>query len=182
MSLSTSRSVAALLLAKTPEDTKMLAESALHAAGYRCSPRPLPRGYLPAAREALSFHIHPLPPHVVGRTAHPQSALTTSAIADIFLFATWVSAVSPSEPLIAWRCFRDFSPCMKILWQGRPQWKHGDDPDHEVPFSVPSTLPAAIEAPPIHLPLDLAQITDRLAHLPNTPWTTWWLHVRSPLL
>ena len=47
----------------------------------------------------------------------------------------------------AWRCFQGLEPCTKILWGGKPRWKHGSDPDHEVQYSIPIGQPAEVRPP-----------------------------------
>jgi hypothetical protein len=109
--------------------------------------QPLPASYKPTPGEWIGVVTLPLPPLRKGRESHPNAAVISTDVARIFDFAMLLSAAHPDEVLVGWRCFSGFEPCTKVIWAGKPRWKHGADPDHEVGFAVPEGQPAEVRPP-----------------------------------
>lgn len=140
-------SIAALIV---PWDSHSALERigrALSKRGLSPYTKPLPASYKPTPGEWLGVLTLPLPPLRKGRESHPNSAVVSTDIARIFELALHLSSAYPEEVMVGWRCFSGLEPCTKIVWGGKPRWKHGADPDHEVQFAVPVGQPAEVRPP-----------------------------------
>jgi len=140
-------SIAALIVPWDSQQSLERIGRALAKRGLSPHSKPLPTGYKPIPGEWLGIAALPLPPFRRGRESHSNSAIVSTDLARIFEFATQLSAAYPEDVIVAWRCFSGLAPCTKILWAGKPRWKHGADPDHEVQYAVPEGQPAEIRPP-----------------------------------
>lgn len=157
-------SIAAIVAPWDPAGTLERLGRALVARGMRPHVAPLPAGYKPAPSEWIGATTLPLAPHRRGREASPNAALVTTDVPRIFHFALQLSAAYPDEVFAVWRRFSGLEPVAKIVWGGRPRWKEGDDPDHEVAFPVPIGQPAEVRPPSEpRVPLELSALTAMLA-------------------
>ena len=161
---------------------------AVLARGYAQRAGAMPSGYPAGVGEYLGAIALPLPAFERGRDRQPNVALVTTDVARAFAFATWVSAAFPDETFVAWRRFSGFAPCMKVLWGGKPRWKDGEDPDHEVGFVVPIGAPAELRAPAeARVPLAPNKVAALLGAIvkplkdPLAHHGVHWLHATSPL-
>lgn len=162
--MSDAPSIAAIVAPWDPASALERLGRALAARGMRPHPKPLPAGYKPAPSEWIGLVTLPLAPHRRGRDATPNTAIVTTDVPRIFHFALQLSTAFPDEVLAVWRCFSGLDPVAKVVWGGRPRWKEGDDPDHEVAFPVPIGQPAEVRPPSeARVPLELAALTPMLA-------------------
>lgn len=145
--MSDAPSIAALIVPWDSHSSLERIGRALAKRGMSPYAKPLPTGYKPIPGEWLGVAPLPLPPLRRGRESHPNAAIVSTDVPRIFEFATQLSAAYPEEVIVAWRCFSGLEPCTKILWGGKPRWKHGADPDHEVQYTVPEGQPAEVRPP-----------------------------------
>ncbi|MGM0577556.1 MAG: hypothetical protein ACQEXJ_17660 [Myxococcota bacterium] len=132
---------AALLLpGVTADEAAAWLDETLRDHGYEpCTEAP-PPGVPLAEDEWLGF--------VVGE--QPRAGMAVVLAEDpsaVFRVATWLSARRRESPLAAWRRYLGGAPVLKHLLGGRPLWKDGDDPDHEVLYDVPRARPADAPSP-----------------------------------
>lgn len=100
---------------------------------------------------------------------------------SVFRIARWWSNEDPGRPLAAVRRYMHSEPCLKFFGEGRPIWRIGDDPDHEVDYDVPTHRPFdAFEPEQVGLPAcpeEAAQLMESLA----VKLTRVWLRSNSRL-
>lgn len=157
-------SIAALIVPWDPAAALDRLGKALAKRGMAPHGKPLPSGYKPAPGEWMGAQALPLPPLKRGRDVSPNAAIVSTDVARIFELAMQLSAANPDDVIVAWRCYAGFEPCLKVLWGGKPRWKHGDDPDHEVAYAVPQGQPAEVRPPadarvPVELDAATAMLT-----------------------
>lgn len=181
-------SIAALIAPWDAASALAHAGRAVEARGYTRRAGAMPAGYAAGVGEYLGAIALPLPAFERGRERHPNAALVTTDVARAFAFAMWVSAAFPDETFVAWRRFSGFDPCMKVLWGGKPRWKDGEDPDHEVGFAVPIGARDELRAPAeARVPLDARRVAAMLGAVvkplkdPLAHHGVHWLHASSPL-
>lgn len=181
-------SIAALVVPWDPASALERVARALSARGMVPHRAPLPAGYVPAPGEWLGALALPLPPLGRGRDLVPNAALISTDVPGIFTLAMWLSAANPDEVIVGWRRFSGFEPCAKVFWGGKPRWKEGDDPDHEVGFAVPRGAPAELRPPSEpRVPLEVAALSRMLLAIvkplrePIKAGGAAWLHERSML-
>jgi hypothetical protein len=120
----------------------------------------------------------------------PMTVAVVQDTARVFELACALSRRDPSRVFAAWRRFRGFPPVCKVFWGGQPQWKDGDDHDHEVFFAVPRKPPVECRPPgPIAVPTSAAAIDaalgERIARLHASPGegdgglARVWVHRKS---
>ncbi len=182
-------SIAALIVPWDPGSAVERLSRALAKRGLSPYSRPLPAGYRPAPGEWVGAVLLPLPPVRRGRDSYPNSAVVPADVARVFDLAMWISAAHPDEVIVGWRRFAGLEPCAKVLWGGKPRWKDGDDPDHEVAFEVPRGQPAEVRPPAEpRVPLECEHITSLLRAIvhplkdPIRQGGVAWLHASSILI
>lgn len=181
-------SIAAIVVPWDPASALERVGRALAARGMVPHRATLPAGYVPTPGEWLGALALPLPPLRRGREHFPNAALISSDVPGIFTLAMWLSAANPDEVIVGWRRFSGFDPCAKVFWGGKPRWKDGDDPDHEVGFAVPKGAPAEVRPPSEpRVPLEAATLSGLLISIvkplrePIKAGGAAWLHERSML-
>lgn len=186
--MSDAPSIAALIVPWDPASSLERIGRALAKRGFSPYPRALPTGYRPAPGEWIGAQTLPLPPMRRGRESAPNCAVVSAQVARIFELAMWISEAHPEDVLVGWRCFSGFEPCLKVFWGGKPRWKHGEDPDHEVPYDLPQGAPAELHPPrAARVPLDLDHVTSLLRPIvhplkePVRQGGAAWLHRSSRL-
>ena len=181
-------SIAAIVVPWDLAHARTRVASAMRALGLAPHPTPLPRGYRPAPGEFIGLVYRGLPAYSAGRHTHANTALISTDVARIFHIAMGLSQGHPDEVLVAWRRFSGFEPVVKVLWDGKPRWREGEDHDHEIGFVLPKEPPAELRAPSeARVPLTRAALTPILlatvapvkdAHAEGGEA---WLSRRSPL-
>jgi hypothetical protein len=188
-----SASCAALFLPLDATGAATLIAGALHAEGYRpaagpARPRPhaFPGEWLELQRLAV-----PLPDACAPSEATAVTLFVVQDTARVFELACAISRREPACVFSAWRRFRGFPPVVKVFWGGQPQWKDGDDHDHEVFYAVPRKPSAEARPPgpvlcPVSAPAIEAAHGDRIARLHASPGRGLdgashevWVHRRS---
>jgi hypothetical protein len=163
-----SASCAALFLPRDLREASTFLSEGLRAEGYRPSsgpPRPRPYAF---PGEWVELQTLALP---------ESSALTLVVVQDtarVFELACALSRREPGCVFSVWRRFRGFPPVVKVFWGGQPQWKDGDDHDHEVFYAVPRKPSAEARPPaPLLCPASATAIEaahgDRIARLHGGP-------------
>ncbi len=153
-------SIAALIVPWDPSGALERLGKALAKRGMGAYAKPLPSGYKPAPHEWIGATTLPLPPLKRGRDVFPNAAIVSTDVARIFELAMQLSAAHPDDVLVGWRCYAGFEACLKVVWGGKPRWKLGEDPDHEVAYPVPQGQPAEVRPTnEARVPLDLDTAT-----------------------
>ena len=156
-------SIAALIVPWDPAGALDRLGKALAKRGMAPYTKPLPSGYKPAPTEWIGASSLPLPPLKRGRDLLPNAAIVSTDVARIFELAMQLSAAHADDVIVGWRCYAGFEPCLKVLWGGKPRWKHGEDADHEVAYPVPQGAPAEVRPPSeARVPVDLSTATGML--------------------
>jgi hypothetical protein len=107
---------------------------------------PVPAGYPLALDERIALRAGAIGDVVLIRT--PVDA--------VYRLARWWSIAEPERELAAVRRYLHMPPTVKFFGGGRPLWKIGDDPDHEVDYPVPTRRPVdAFEPETVGLPADV---------------------------
>lgn len=113
-------------------DLDVLLERADRALGrryVRTSER-LPGGYRAAPDEWIGALVGPL--------GEPAGVLLVPAdLGEVFVVALKLSSTVGDAGVIAWRGFMHSPAVMKRYVGGRPLWREGPDPDHEVGWAIP---------------------------------------------
>jgi hypothetical protein len=181
-------SIAALVVPWGLEEARKRLARMLAGRGFSPRAKPLPLGYRPLPTEWLGVSYVALPARLSGREGRANTAIVTTDIGRIFHFALIVSATHPGEVLVAWRRFSGFEACAKVLWDGRPRWKDGEDPDHEGDFFIPTAPPSDLRPPSEPcVPLTCAELTailgPRIVPLrePLAVGGESWIHRSSPI-
>jgi hypothetical protein len=193
-----SSSCAALLLSLDPNEAGTFFASTLRAEGYAPSQvpaRPRPHAF---PGEWVELHLFGASPLALtepqpGPPPSAERQLTVAVVQDTaraFELACALSRREPARVFSVWRRFRGLPPVCKVFWGGQPQWKDGDDHDHEVFFAVPHKPPAECRPPaPIAVPTSAAAIDaalgERIARLHASPTSgegrlpRVWVHRKS---
>jgi hypothetical protein len=181
-------SLSALLLPFSVHDAAAWLRDALAADGFRPATKPVPKSERRFPDESISLDL------VAGPDSGPPSARTPTTIAvsvdvaRIFFLAQILSTRSRETVFSALRCFAGFEPVLKVFFSGGPQWKDGEDPDHEVFHAVPRTQPAELRVPgAIAIPTEAdaalrecgPAITAVLGGGATSALSLHWLHRRS---
>jgi hypothetical protein len=193
-----SSSCAALLLPLDSSAASAFLASVLRAEGYapaRGPARPRPHAFPGEWVELQLFGAPPLDgaEPLPGGPPPADRSLTVAVVQDTaraFELACALSRREPARVFSAWRRFRGLPPVCKVFWGGQPQWKDGDDHDHEVFFAVPQRPPAECRPPaPIAVPTSAMAIDEalgeRIARLHATPGpgegglARVWIHRKS---
>lgn len=183
-------SLAAIVVPWDLATTRQRVAVALTAQGLRPRTSPLPRGYRPTPGEFVGLALRALPDHGAAKLrgpSHPNTAIVAGEVARVFHLAMWLSKSHPDEILVAWRRFAGFEACAKILWGGKPRWKDGEDPDHELGFALPQGPPVDLRPPgEARVPTTRSALDPLLARLeplkdPFSQGGEGWLHKSSPI-
>jgi hypothetical protein len=143
-------SIACVVAPYDPDTTLERCHAALLREGYAPRTTALPPTYRAAQGEWLGLAIYALPGPRPGAT----SVIVPTDVSQVFQFAMWLSRAFPDDILAGFRRLSGFEPVAKIVFAGKPQWKDGRDPDHEVYFDVPTSRPAEVRLPsPARIPL-----------------------------
>ncbi len=181
-------SLAALLLPTSVDAGSALLLAALAADGFRPTPRAVPKAERRFPDESVTLQLAPGPDSGSPSARTPTTIAMSPDVARIFFLAVTVSAGAPDIVFTALRCFAGFDPVLKVFFSGKPQWKDGEDPDHEVFHPVPRHQPAELRVPgaiavPIEAEAALAACGNTIgAILHGTVQparTLHWLHRRS---
>ena len=160
-------SIAAIVTPWTPQTALAELGAGLGADGYLHRAEPPPSGYRPHTGELVQVQAFP-----IGRSG--LSAIVPVEVGRVFHVARLLSAHAKGEVLVGWRRMSGFYPTAKVFWAGRPQWKDGEDPDHEVDYHVPKSQPAELRWPgPPRVPLTADELT-RLLLPVVTPIKSVW--------
>ena len=181
-------SVAAIVTPWSPDTALANLAQGLARDGYNARPGPLPSGYRAHAGELVQAQVVSLP-------RAGLSAIVPVEVGRVFHIARLLSGQTPTEVLVGWRRMSGFYPTAKVFWAGRPQWKDGEDPDHEVDFNVPRSQPAELRFPsPARVPMVASELTAVLLPILRPLVSAWksppllpgaligaWLHRSSAL-
>ncbi len=178
-------SVSAMLLPQTPANALVTIARGLQAEGYRPTRQAIPKSQHNFPGETAEFHLV-----AVGDGPAPLTLVVPSDPSRVFHLAVEISKGSKDMVFTAWRRFSGFAPVAKVFFDGKPQWKNGEDADHEVFYPVPTAPPAELRVPgPIATPTSPEVIETAYAslatHLQNNESAvegalkSVWLHRRS---
>ncbi|MCC6624064.1 MAG: hypothetical protein IT385_22605 [Deltaproteobacteria bacterium] len=160
-------SIAAIVTPWTPQTALAELGIALGKDGYVPRAEPLPQGYRPHAGELVQAQAF-------GIARSGLCAIVPVEVGRVFHVARILSAHAATDVLVGWRRMSGFYPTAKVFWAGRPQWKDGEDPDHEVDYHVPKSQPAELRWPgPARVPLTASELTELLLPI-VTPIKSVW--------
>lgn len=129
-------SAAALVLPGiAPDNSLVLIGAALERRGYIPATTPPPRDYPRGQDEWLA----------VISVSEPTREVTLSLLEDVdavFRLARWLAQESPQLHFAAIRRYMGGEPVAKFYGDGEPQWRDGQDPDHELLYGLPTVAPA----------------------------------------
>ncbi|MFO0748640.1 MAG: hypothetical protein U1F43_23710 [Myxococcota bacterium] len=167
-------SIAAIVTAWTPQTALAELAKALVKDGYVARAEPIPPSYKLHQGELVQAQAFAL-----GKVG--LSAIVPVDVGRAFHVARVLSVGVPGEVLVAWRRFSGFEPTSKVFWSGRPQWKDGADPDHEVDYHVPKSRPAELRMPsPARVPLTCAELTALLLSVVKPITSAWTSAALAP--
>jgi|GEM_PF-2445589 len=121
---------AAIAALTSPQLLVAWLDQALRPQRYRRYDKHVPGWHSPADDEWLGF--------VVTRSDDLQLAVAVPEHQGlVFQVAYWLSVAHPESQLVGYRYQRGLDSCLKYYAGGKPQYKLGEDPDHEVAWHVP---------------------------------------------
>jgi|GEM_PF-2509989 len=136
-----SPSIAAILVPFDRVGASAFLSKGLLADGFRAATTAIPKAQRAFPTESVSFGLAQPDP------ARPISVIIAPGVAQVFELACLLSKASPEVIICAFRRFAATSPVAKVIFAGKPQWKDGEDPDHEVFFDVPDGPSAELRLP-----------------------------------
>lgn len=167
-------SIAAIVTAWTPQTALGELARALAREGYLAREAPLPPRYKAHQGEIVQAQAFSL-----GKSG--LTAIVPVEVGRAFHLARTLSTGVPTEVLVAWRRFSGFEPTSKVFWAGRPQWKDGEDPDHEVDYHVPKSRPAELRMPsPARVPMTEPELTKLLLPVVKPITSAWTSAALAP--
>lgn len=167
-------SIAAIVTPWAPQTALNELGQALAKDGYLTRAEAPPSGYKPHAGELVQAQLF-----AVGKSG--LTAIVPVEVGRVFHVARLLSAHMKGEVIVGWRRMSGFYPTAKVFWAGRPQWKDGDDPDHEVDFHVPKSQPAELRFPgPARVPLTADELTALLLPVVQPLRSVWTAKPLAP--
>lgn len=123
---------------------------------YEARAEVLPPQSMTYAGEWLAYRLHELTG--TGLAGSRLGLIVPDDRAHLFTDALWIAEAEPGLSFLAWQQMKGMQPVLKYYAQGRPQWRSGNDPDHEVTWAIPTSLPVDIQPPETHqLPTNAAE-------------------------
>jgi len=167
-------SIAAIVTPWTPQTALSELAIALGKDGYVARAEALPSGYKAHAGELVQVQAFG-----IARTG--LSAIVPVEVGRVFHVARILSGHTTGEVLAGWRRMSGFYPAAKVFWAGRPQWKDGEDPDHEVDYHVPKSQPAELRWPgPARVPLTARELSELLLPIVTPIKSVWTAKPLAP--